>query len=682
MREKRSPSPLAIAVVMLVLGAPGMAPGAATTSVPLPAPKPAPYVLPKAKPEPPRRILSAGDYRLAREAFAAIENGNWSRARALAGRAEEPLAAKAIEWLYHLEPGSNVDFASRAAFIDGNPDWPRQRELLRRAEAVIPEDWPDALVLDWFTRHPPVSAEGRVRLGEALMGLGRRSEGIEVLRRAWIEGDFPVTVERLVLRRHGKLLSRADHEARLDHLLWKERRSAARRMLRRVGLGQRALAEARLRLMALSGGVDGAIARVPPELRDDPGLVYERLRWRRRKGLDESAREILFAPPRVIPNPEDWWDERGILARRALADGYVSEAYRLARDHGLSQGVAFAEGEWLAGWVALDFLRDPTMALSHFARLYQGVTMPVSRARGAYWAGRAAAALGDKEGARQWYRAAMAHPTTFYGQLAALKVEREAVLTLAPDPAPDPEAADAFEANELVRAARLLSELGEEERLPPFIDTLGEQASSAAQHAEVAALAVSLGRVDLGVRAAKRSVREGFLLAEPAYPVIGLPTVAKPERALLLAVSRQESAFNPRAVSGSGARGLMQLMPATAHQVARQLKVAYAPKRLTEDAIYNATLGGAYLAELLDRFDGSYVLSLAAYNAGPARVASWIKSFGDPRQPGVDPITWIEMIPYDETRNYVQRVLESLQIYRLRLNGTEVSLGLGRDLER
>jgi soluble lytic murein transglycosylase len=643
---------------------------------PLPVPKPA------LRPAPGTALLSATDRNFYKYAFAAVKKGRWRRAENFASRAQDPLPAKIVTWLHYTEPGTRAPFEELAAFIEANPHWPRQRALRRAAEAALGDKTPDARALEWLAEHPPVSGEGRVRLAEALMRTGWPDVGAAWLRHAWIMDDFPARREGAIRRRHKKLFTREDHEARLDRLLWDGRRRAARRMLRRVSKGHRALAEARLRLMQRAGGVDGAIARVPAELQSHPGLVYERLRWRRRKGFDDKARELLFDPPDDVVRPKAWWIERGIQVRKALHAGHVTDAYRLARDHAPLSGQSFAEAEWLAGWVALRFLGDAKDAFAHFQRLYRAVRFPVSRARGAYWAGRAAERLGERDAARTWYETGARHPTVFYGQLAAQRLEDPALLEL--EAAPEPAAAEAaaFAERELARAVRLLAELGEEQRLRPFVMALNASARTPVEHTLVARLAARVGRPDLGVRSAKRSVRKGIMVPEQGYPVVGLGQGARAEQALLLAISRQESEFNPKAVSGSGARGLMQLMPATARLMAKRLKMRYAKSRLVDDPVYNATLGSAYLGDLIQRYRGSYVLAIAAYNAGPSRVKRWLRDNGDPRLGQVDVIDWIELIPFSETRNYVQRVLEALQVYRLRLNGATVRLGLKQDLRR
>jgi len=628
-------------------------------------------------------LLSPGDRDLYRRAFKAAKRNKWRQARELAARAADPLPAKVVEWMWLGAPGTRAGFERIAAFIAANPDWPGQSRLRRQAEESLSDRIPDERVRAWLAEYPPITGWGRVRLAEALIRGGDRDEGIAMLRRAWAEGDFTRQQSRAVYKRHRKLLRRGDHIARLDRLLWDDRYYGARRMLTLVGRDFRLLAEARLALMRRRGGVDGAIARVPDDLKEDPGLVYERLRWRRRKGFDDRAREILLAPPDNLVRPEKWWDERQVLARRALAKGYVTEAYRIVADHRLTGGRALAEAEWLAGWIALIFLRDSETALGHFSRLYDNVRYPVSRARGAYWAGRAADAGGRARLARTWYGKAERYPTTYYGQLATLRLGRGDRLDLPPTPRPQADERRRFEQRELVRVARLLAEIGADRPLRAMVLRLNALAKTPSEHALVSELAMSLGRPDLAVAAAKRSALKGTVLASYGYPEIPVLAAAQTRLAPLLhAVSRQESEFDPRAVSPRGARGLMQILPGTARRIARSLKIRYSRGRLTADPAYNVRLGSYYLGRLVERYDGSYVLALAAYNAGEGRVRRWLRQWGDPRTGEIDAVDWIELLPFSETRNYLQRVLEGVQVYRQRLPGREMTLTLNDDLRR
>lgn len=618
-------------------------------------------------------------------AFDEAARGNWERAHRLARAAGSPLGARILRWWDYRREGTRASFADIARFIDENPDWPSQRALQAAAEAAMAgARVSDAAVLAWYRARDPVSRAGRLRYADALLGAGETARAAKFVRAAWVEDAFGARELADALRRYRSLLRPADHHARLDRLLWDGHARAARHMLRHVGAGQRRLAEARLALRARAGGVDAAIARVPRALRDDPGLVYERLRWRREKGKDESARALLHAPPeRLGPRPKLWWRERAIQARRAFEGGLISEAYALAAGHRQIATSTFAEAEWLAGWIALRFLHEPGRALRHFSRLRDAVSMPISRARAAYWAGRAAEALGDADGARLWHGDAAGHPGTFYGQLSAARIA-------APDMPLLRESATVgaatLEGHVLFAAARLLSSLGYERLLAPFVDRLGELARNRADHDLISAFSLSLGRPDHAIRAAQHAARRGYVSIERLFPLVDLPFSRRDaalEPALILALTRQESRFDRAARSGAGARGLMQLMPGTARSVARRMRLDYARRRLTTDPAYNVALGSRYLGGLIEKYDGSYLLAVAAYNGGPGNVARWLAANGDPRRdPGVDIVDWIEAIPLPETRNYVQRVLEGTQVYRWRLGRRPRVSSLERDLAR
>jgi soluble lytic murein transglycosylase len=629
----------------------------------------------------PAKALSDADEKIYRDAFKAAAQGKWSYARSRASQASDPLLAKALAWFEMSDPGSPATFEERARFVSENSNWPDSGAFQEMAEGAMSDATPDQEVLDWFATREPVTPAGLVRYADALAHTGKEDQATALYHKAWIEGNFGLREERTFLARHGKRLRPEDHLARLDRLLWDGRFDDAHRMLHRVDKGHQALAEARERLRRMEGAVDWAIGKVPDALQNDSGLLYERLRWRRRKDNDDGAKEILDHPPADLVRPEMWWNERAIIARRALAAGNITDAYRLASRHGLTDGPAYFEAEWLSGWIALRFLQDPASAFDHFKNAYASARYPISQARAAYWAGRAAELIPDKPGlAQDWYERAASNPTTYHGQLAEHKLHPDQGLTLPPDPKPTAEDKARFDGREMVAVVRQLGQIGEQRRLRPFILRLQDLAETPAEVALTGRLAVSEGRPDLAVAMSKRAMRSGVLLVKQAYPVPHMPQVRDPEPALVLAMMRQESAFDALAESSAGARGLMQLMPATARQMARSLGVRFSPHRLHSDPAYNVKLGTAYLSGLLSQYDGSYVLALAAYNAGPARLRSWINDNGDPRQPDVDAIDWIEMIPYGETRDYVQRVLENLQVYRLRLGGAELAQTLEKDL--
>jgi soluble lytic murein transglycosylase len=419
---------------------------------------------------------------------------------------------------------------------------------------------------------------------------------------------------------------------------------------------------------------------VPKSLRSHPGLLYEHVRWLRQRGDDDEARGILLHLPQETGRPDLWWSERSVQARRALALGLNADAYRLASENGLSEGPSFAEAEWLAGWIALRHLNNPGQARHHFAAMSAKVASKVSKARGAYWSGRSYEAMGLVEQARTNYSQAARHGTSYYGQLAAARLGNARPRLV--EPTPSPEDDTAFRGKEMVRLVRILSELGRPDLADPFLERLDETSQSAGQQALAIALAHEIRRPDVAVRLSRRARRDDANFLTLGYPVITLPGGNAPERALTLAMIRQESAFNTNAVSRAGARGLLQLMPQTAKVVAKSLKMKYTEDRLNADPAYNLELGRSYMDRQIADFRGSYVLAIAAYNAGPGRVRYWMRTYGDPRTSDIDVIDWVESIPFTETRDYVQRVIEGVQVYRLRLGEKNEIAMIEQDLVR
>ena len=573
-----------------------------------------------------------------RETFQAAGRQEWERALRLAALVGDPLAAKTVRWLRMVEDGQPADFAIIAQFLIGNPHWPLPEQLQLVAEDTITDPADHALIRHLFATRLPLTTRGHIRYAEALFDIDQEERGKELIRKAWIEGDFSAREEKRFLQKYRRMLSAADHIARLDNLLWDYRRTPADRMLPLVPDGYRRLAQARMRLQRRQNGVDEAIEAVPAELRSDPGLIFDRMRWRRQKRLDKGVIEILLDPPEVIGRPDLWWFERELQIRRALRKRNFDLAYRLAASHRQTAGDDFAEAEWLAGWLALRFAQQPNTALRHFMRLYDGVRAPVDRASAAYWAGRSAAALGSPALAEQWYRTAAAMPIAYYGQLAAEELG-EARRPL-PDPAPAPGAQRAdFDRLELVRVARMLVEADATKHLTPFLVRLGEQAKTPAEVGLVAELAASSGRPHLVTEMGRYAAYYGATHHAAAFPIPEIagmmqPPAGDPEPALLMGMGRQESLFNPWLTSHAGAGGLLQLMPRTAFLMARQLGLPYNRGLLTGDPDYNVRLGSHYLKTLLKRYDDEAALAVAAYNAGPnarGRVGALARRSAPPR---------------------------------------------------
>ncbi len=621
-------------------------------------------------------MLSEDNRRQMLRALNAIKTGKWSRAESLIAGTRDPLARKIYDWMAYTRGHGEPSFAQLSVFVRENPDWPRRGRLRLLAEqALLDERRDDTDLTAWFDKHPPLTPEGM----EAYLGALQRRDNTAILtetaRSWWADTLLTPDQQARFLRAYGRYLDTDTHITRFNNLLFNNHFTNARAVARLLGRGYPALAEARIALANNSRGVDGKIAAVPPHLAKDPGLLYERLHWRRVKKRNVAAIEILHNPPPAqhIPNLADWWRERHIIARRLIEEKQFESAYLLVAAHQQEEGLPFAQAEFLAGWLALE-IGKPWRAFEHFEALYHRVSTPISRARGAYWAGRASEDLGFPDIARQWYMAAARHQTAYYGQVALGKLDAHYRPPQLAPPTRSLEAVNRFNRLEMVQASRLLNRAGLRKETTDFLDALAAQIETADEYVLLADLAEDMDHYHNAVRIAKAGLRKDIFMMEHAFPtILSRLKYVEQEWALVHALIRQESAFNYTAQSHAGARGLMQLMPATAREVAKKNGWAHRTDWLTSRPNHNIRLGAAYWQEMLDRYDGSYPLALAAYNGGPGRVDRWLKTYGDPRTAEISIIDWVELIPIYETRNYVQRVLESLYVYRIKLRDVQKS---------
>jgi soluble lytic murein transglycosylase len=631
-------------------------------------------------PAAPAQTLATADMEVMRSAIVAAQSGDWSRAYAGAAAITDPVALKMLRWMDYARPGAPGRFPEIAEFIESSPEWPGQKALRKHAEEALAGET-DAVAAEWFKRYPAISPTGKIREAEMMLNSGDLEGGTTVLRATWVAADFGPLDEKNFLARHSGSLRAEDHVQRIDRLLWEGQNEAAHRMLGILPSDYRLLAEARLALATQAANAEASVARVPAQLRSDPGLVFEQLRWRRKKDMTDAAVQILLAHRNDLVRPAAWWAERQSIARRVLAGGNAELAYRIVEQHGLIEGNAFSDAQFLLGYIALRYMKQPALAFEHFSRILTRVGTPYAKSRAGYWGGRAAEAQGKSELAAKWYAAGADHMATFYGQLAAHQLGHDAPPRPVPEPVPDAAELAQFNSDEVIRAARIFFELGDQTHAKVFLLDMADRAKTPAKFAMLASLAETNGRIDLAIAVAKRAIEAGTPLMVHGYPVTTVPNGGTAEHSLLFAIMRQESAFERDAVSRVGARGLMQLMPATASFIANKLQLPFSADRLTADGIYNVLLGRAYLETLIDDFGGSYALAIASYNAGPGRVRQWVRDYGDPRGGNIDMVDWIEMIPINETRNYVQRVLENLQIYRGQV-GRESAFSLASDLAR
>ena len=631
-------------------------------------------------------VVDAEDAETLRKALRAADRADWNDVRRLQGRVNDEAVRDIILWR-RATGDVSMGFGELDRALERLTAWPLQRTMRINAESRIALSGLGAREkIKWLEVSGPISGEGKVALADAYRAVGEAGKANTYAIDAWRNNSLDRPVEKDVLARYGNLFSQEDHRARADLLLWVNKRSEASRVRSRLTGGHRELMDARVALSARRRGVNSKIAAVPKALHDHPGLLYERARWRRKAGQKGTIAPLLVqidgkdVPP---AGRSRLWKERHIAARKALEAGKFQTAYALTAPHGMSAGPEFAEAEWLAGWIALRHNNQPERALQHFETLSEGVSTPISLSRAYYWKGRALAELADMDGAQDAFKTAAEYSFTYYGQLAA---EHIGGADIAFEAAPDPtqEEREAFHARPEIRSLKLLGEIGEDSLFRRLAYHLDDGFTTESEIILLSEIANDFQQPHVGVRGAKAGLANGIIAPDAAYPLVEFPLQREPdvERSYMLALSRQESEMNPRAISHVGARGLMQFMPATAKLEARRTGLPYRKSWLTDDPGYNMTLGGAHLDHLLGRFNGSYIMTAAAYNAGASRPSKWIKEYGDPRAGEIDAVDWVEFIPFSETRNYVQRVLENVQVYRHRLTGAPARVMLDRDIRR
>lgn len=622
------------------------------------------------------KTMSVESRSAAVRAVKAIKNGEWTKGKNLLAGTRDPLAMKIYYWLAYTREYGAPDFNSISTFIKNNPDWPMQGKLQLAAEKAMPSTLSPPAVTAWFDHYPPQTADGINMYMKSLIAQGKTTAAQQVMRGWWPKATLSPEQQTRFMDTYGRFITNDMQAARINAQILRERYTSARAIARKIGRGYPALVEARIALAEGAAGVAGAINAVPPHLKDDPGLLYERLRWRRRNDQDVGAIEILHKQPSPdkIPNLEDWWTERNIIIRRLIERKQYESAYLLAAGHKQLEGVPLAEAEFLAGWLALRFLNQPWKAFEHFEVLYHNTQTPISRARGAYWAGRASEALGHQEIADKWYHVAAQHQTVFYGQMAIGELAEEMRPPQQQAPQRTMAGEAAFMVNDLTQTAKIMHDAGQWKETTQFLDALSDKAQTPETVMLAAELAKKLEHHHNAVRIAKKALQNNVMITDYAYPtLLNYMRNVDVEWALVHGLIRQESMFDLQALSSAGARGLMQLMPATAAETAKKAGMEHRQEWLATRPAHNIALGSRYLAQMLRRYDGNYALALAAYNGGPGRVDRWLKENGDPRKGQIDLIDWIELIPVGETRNYVQRVLEGVYVYRLKLDGVQQS---------
>ena len=640
------------------------------------------YLLPKKKPliaginiKPDidkSKFYSQKDFALAKKAVSEMKKSDWTNALKTAKKAKDKSIYNFIEWRHLLTEGNKASFYDYLNFINANKDYPRLGRIKYLAEHKLSnEKITPGKIIDWFGDEEPLSGYGKMILGESYILTGQIEQGKKLIKEGWITADLSKTELSLFRKKFKNYLNAEDYIQRADYLAWENKYWDLKRMLRYLPKDYELLYNARQLLMSKSYGVDQAIKNVPDRFKNDAGLNFDRLKWRRKRGRIDSSAEILLNVKNTkdyLVRPDKWWDEREIISRSLIYEKKYELAYKIASNHALIEGSDYAAAEWMSGWIALSFLDDPLLSKDHFQNFYNNVSYPISTSRGAYWLARSYKALGDKENSKKWFEEAAKYLTTYYGQLAFLELNPNENFELSKDMEVDKKYREKFYSKDLVKITYLLDELNEDKYTKFILRHLANENIESGSEILASELSTNIGRFDFAIQIAKIASYEKRFHNKFNYPIISTPKNINgrkiPESAFILSIIRQESEFDLSANSHAGAKGLMQLMPYTAKLVAKQAKLPYVKSRLTTDPEYNINLGSHYIAGLILDYDGAYPFAIAAYNAGPNRVKYWKKINKDPQKKQIDYVDWIELIKFRETRNYVQRVLENYNVYR------------------
>lgn len=530
----------------------------------------------------------------------------------------------------------------------------------------------------------PVTDDGKLLQLMSYAAAGHKMKTVTLLNDYWVNENFTAALENQILRRFGTLLNSTHHKARADRLLYDDRANGALRLFPYLSKSDQALVHARVSVIRRNKSAKSRLDALPQSAKRDPGYFFSRVQNLRRADKWLEAGKVIVKAPKdysLLVDPKQWWIERRLVSRKVLEAGYPKLAYQIASGHTAKRTVTKVDAEFHSGWYALRFLNNPKAAFAHFQTIADISTKPLSKSRAYYWMARAKQAEGDKQQAGQYYHDAARFPQTYYGQLALRSLGKNSVaLPRLPNTA---SSRNSFERNLFVQIIKRLNIVGQKGRTGIFYRHLGQTMTDPGELTQLASLSDRNGLHPISLQIGKLAVSRGVDVPRLAFPLGAIPGkagITNTNKAVAYAIARQESAFNIGATSSAGALGLMQLLPETAKRTARSIAIPYKRGALTTDGAYNARLGVAFFNQMMKRFGGSYILAFAAYNAGPGRSDQWIKRFGDPRLNTIDAVDWVEAIPFSETRNYVQRVMENFQVYRHRLENAPLTIV--KDLNR
>ncbi len=618
------------------------------------------------------KYYSKKDFNIARKAISEMQKSRWSSSLKIAKKAKNKSIYNFIQWRHLTTSGNQASFFDYKVFIDRNSQYPQIDKLRFLAEHKLSTSKisPNKII-NWFNQNEPLSGYGKMILGESYVLSGDKIKGTNLIKDGWITAKLSKNELKFFRKKFKKYLNADDYIKRADYLAWNNKYWDLKRLLRYLPKDYELLYTARQILMTKGYGVDRAIKNVPDKFKNDAGLNYDRLKWRRKKGRVDSSVEILLKiknDKEYLVRPEKWWKEREIISRALIYKKKYETAYKISSNHGMTEGSDFAAAEWMSGWIALSFLNDPLIAKDHFQNFYNNVSYPISTSRGAYWVARSYEKLGDREQSNKWYQEASKYLTTYYGQLAFLKLNPNGKFELKKDMAVDNKYRYIFFNKELVKIVYLLDELKKDKYTKFILRHLANDNINKGSEVLAAELSTNIERYDFAIQISKIASYQKRFHNKFNYPIISTPKNINgrkiPESAFILSIIRQESEFDLSANSHAGAKGLMQLMPYTAKLVSKQAKLPYSKSRLTTDPEYNINLGSHYIAGLILQYDGAYPFATAAYNAGPNRVKYWKKINKNPQKKQINYVDWVELIKFRETRNYVQRVLENYNVYR------------------
>ena len=628
------------------------------------------------------KFYSKKDFSLAKKAISEMKKAKWPNALKTAKKAKDKSIYNFIQWRHLLTKGNKASFYDYKTFIDKNENYPRIGRVKYLAEHKLSTDTINSKkIIEWFGSNDPLSGFGRMILGESFILNGNTQKGISLIKEGWITAELSKSELRFYRKKFKKYLNADDYIKRADYLAWNNKYWDLKRLLRYLPKDYELLYTARQLLMSKSYGVDNAISKVPAKFKNDAGLNYDRLKWRRKRGRVDSSVEILLKiknTKNYLVRPDKWWIEREIISRSLIYKKKYELAYKISSNHALTDGPEYAAAEWMSGWIALSFLDDPLLAKDHFENFYNNVGYPISTSRGAYWLAKTYQRLDKEDLAKEWFKKATNFLTTYYGQLSFIELYPNKEFELSKDIEVSKDYRDYFFKKDLVKTVYLLDELDEDKYSKHILRHLAKDDIKNGSEILAAELATNINRFDFAIQIAKIASYEKRFHNKFNYPIISTPNYINgrkiPETAFILSIIRQESEFDLSANSHAGAKGLMQLMPYTAKVVAKQANLPYSKSRLTKDAEYNINLGSHYIAGLILEYDGAYPFAIAAYNAGPKRVKYWKKINKNPQKKQINYVDWIELIKFKETRNYVQRVLENYNVYRYILEQKPVSM--------